>query len=67
MNMTGQGRVKLLHHQLAMFLDTMFMAKIVSATKGRWQAKIPLSLHGMHDREREAAEPYPPPMRSSRT
>jgi hypothetical protein len=30
--MTGQGRVKLPHHQLAMFLDTMFMAKLLACT-----------------------------------
>ncbi|EGL63294.1 hypothetical protein AGRO_4004 [Agrobacterium sp. ATCC 31749] len=28
--MTGQGRKKLLHHQLAMFLDTIFMGKLLA-------------------------------------
>lgn len=38
--MGAQGRVKLPHHQIAMFFDCVFMEKIVSRKRGRWQADL---------------------------
>ncbi|AQS61105.1 hypothetical protein B0909_01625 [Rhizobium rhizogenes] len=50
--MTGQGRVKLPHHQLAMFIDTIFMGKLLACT-------IRLG-----KRIQRRNEPYRPPARS---
>ncbi len=38
--MGAQGRVKLPHHQIAMFFDCVFMAQIVSRKRRRWQADL---------------------------
>lgn len=38
--MGAQGRVKLPHHQIAMFFDCMLMAQIVSRKRRRWQADL---------------------------
>ncbi len=38
--MGAQGRVKLPHHQIAMFFDRVFMTKIVSANRAYWQADL---------------------------
>lgn len=38
--MGAQGRVKLPHHQIAMFFDCVFMAKIVSVNRAYWQADL---------------------------
>lgn len=38
--MGAQGRVKLPHHQIAMFFDCVFMEQIVSGNRTRWQADL---------------------------
>jgi hypothetical protein len=38
--MGAQGRVKLPHHQIAMFFDRVFMTKIVSVNRAYWQGDL---------------------------